>query len=88
MFEFDSAKSASSLTKHGIDFEEAQKHWLDPRRIQFEAQSDSEPRSATLAKLKNKIWFAVYTKRGTRGRLINVRRARSKEEVVYEEENI
>jgi hypothetical protein len=28
-FEFDPNKSASNKIKHGIDFEEAQKLWLD-----------------------------------------------------------
>ena len=87
MFEFDPAKSANNLTKHGIDFEEAQKLWLDPRRIQVEAQSDSEPRGAMLARLKNKIWFAVYTKRGAKIRIISVRRARNKEKGIYENDS-
>jgi len=86
LFEFDSAKSASNLTKHGIDFEDAQKLWLDPRRLQFEARSDSEPRRAIIATFNNKIWFAVYTKRGAKIRIISVRRALKKEEVIYEEE--
>jgi uncharacterized DUF497 family protein len=84
MFEFDSAKSVSNLAKHGIDFEEAQKLWLDPRRIQFEARSDLEPRGAMLAKLNAKIWFAVYTQRNRKTRIISVRRARKKEEAIYE----
>jgi uncharacterized DUF497 family protein len=50
MFTFDPAKSESNLMKHGVDFTEAQKLWLDPRRIQIEAESDAEPRGALLAK--------------------------------------
>jgi uncharacterized protein len=85
MFEFDPAKSASNLVKHGIDFEEAQKLWLDPRRIQFEAQSDLEPRAAMLAKLNSKVWFAVYTQQNYNTRMISERRARKKEEAIYEQ---
>ena len=86
MFEFDSAKSVSNLAKHGIDFEEAQNLWLDPRRLQFEVRSDLEPRGAILAKLNSKVWFAVYTQRNHNTRIISVRRARKKEEIIYEQQ--
>ncbi|MEI9926448.1 MAG: BrnT family toxin [Sphingomonas sp.] len=33
MFEFDPAKSAANLAKHGIDFEQAQVLWQDDRRL-------------------------------------------------------
>jgi uncharacterized DUF497 family protein len=32
VFEFDEEKSASNRAKHGIDFEQAQRVWLDPDR--------------------------------------------------------
>ena len=37
-----------------------------------------------LAKLNAKIWFAVYTQRNRKTRIISVRRARKKEEAIYE----
>jgi uncharacterized DUF497 family protein len=33
MFEFDPAKSAANLEKHGIDFEAVQALWADTRRL-------------------------------------------------------
>jgi uncharacterized protein len=44
-FEFDKAKSAANLAKHGIDFDRAQLIWDDPSLIEIEAKSEDEPRS-------------------------------------------
>lgn len=44
-FEFDAAKSAANLTKHGIDFVGAQASWRDPDRIEIPARSVDEPRT-------------------------------------------
>ena len=44
MFEFDPAKSAANLAKHGIDFEQAQMVWGDGDGIEGEAQFIGEPR--------------------------------------------
>lgn len=87
MFDFDPAKSKINQAKHGIDFETAQKLWLDPSRIELEARSDGEPRRATVARIGRKIWFAVFTLRDEKIRLISVRRARRKEEAIYEKDD-
>ena len=39
MFEFDPAKSAANLEKHGIDFEEVQAVWADTRRLEIPART-------------------------------------------------
>ena len=36
-FEFDPAKSASNLAKHGIDFATAQELWGDENYLEFQA---------------------------------------------------
>jgi uncharacterized DUF497 family protein len=87
VFDFDPDKSKSNQTKHGIDFETAQELWLDPSRIELEARSDGEPRRAIVARIGRKTWFAVFTLRGAKIRLISVRRARRKEEAIYEEDD-
>jgi uncharacterized DUF497 family protein len=43
-FEFDTAKSESNRTKHGIDFVEAQLLWTDPMLLEIPAKTDDEPR--------------------------------------------
>ena len=54
IFEFDPEKSASNKLKHGIDFEEAQKLWLDPNRLTIRAKSETESRFAIVAEFGGK----------------------------------
>jgi uncharacterized DUF497 family protein len=83
-FEFDPAKSESNLTKHGIDFVEAQGLWNDPMLLEIPAKTDDEPRYLMIGLLDGKHWSAVVTYRGTQIRLISVRRARKEEVAIYE----
>lgn len=82
-FEFDEEKSRSNLEKHGIDFSEAQFLWLDPKRLEVSARSESEPRFALIAFYENRLWTAIFTLREERIRIISVRRSRHEEEQGY-----
>ena len=84
-FEFDPVKSASNLSKHGIDFNEAQNLWKDQYAAIIDARSDSEPRFALISLYRERIWAAFFTERSTTIRLISVRRARIEEEQIYYE---
>ncbi|NDV62716.1 BrnT family toxin [Puniceicoccales bacterium CK1056] len=85
-FEYDPSKSRSNLEKHGIDFNQAQLIWQDPRRLRFKGNSFKEQRFALVGSALGKIWYAVYTVRRYKIRLISVRRARSSEVMAYEKE--
>ena len=85
-FEWDEDKSRSNSLKHGIDFEMAKGLWLDADRIEIHAPSPVEKRWITIAELNDKIWAAVYTLRRGKIRIISVRKARRKEEILYEKE--
>ena len=76
MFEFDPAKSAANLEKHGIDFEEVQAVWADTRR---------EVRWALIGRIGLRHWTVIFTRRDDRLRLISARRARKEEVALYEE---
>jgi uncharacterized protein len=82
-FEFDEKKSRSNLEKHGIDFFEAQFLWLDPKRLEVAARSESEPRFTLIALHQNRFWTAIFTIREERIRIISVRRSRHEEEQGY-----
>ena len=84
VFEFDIAKSESNLTKHGIDFEEAQQLWGDAMLLEIPAKNEGEPRFLVIGQILGKHWSAVITYRGTSIRLISVRRARMEEVALYE----
>ena len=83
-FEFDTAKSESNRTKHGIDFVEAQGLWGDPMLLEIPAKTDDEPRYLVIGLLDGRHWSAVTTYRGSKVLLISVRRARTEEVALYE----
>jgi uncharacterized DUF497 family protein len=86
-FEFNVDKSAANKLKHGIDFEDAQRLWDDPKLISVSAKDVNEPRFAIVAMLHEQLWFAVYTVRSSSIRIITVRRARNYEKERYYRQN-
>ncbi|BFM20110.1 BrnT family toxin [Gilvimarinus japonicus] len=84
VFEFDSKKSDSNKSKHGIDFNEAQLIWSDPDLLEVQATSDDESRFLMIGKIANKHWSAVITYRDGSIRIISVRRSRKAEVAIYE----
>jgi uncharacterized protein len=87
-FEYDPAKSAANKQKHGIDFEEAQLLWADPRLLEIPVRTSDELRWLTIGKIGRKHWSAVITRRSGNIRLISVRRSRQEEVNIYESEDI
>ena len=83
-FQFDPAKSASNLEKHGIDFTEVQALWDDPVRAEIPARTADEPRWLVIGKIADRHWSAVITYREQRVRIISARRARKEERALYE----
>ena len=83
-FEFDEAKSQSNLSKHGIDFVEAQLLWLDSDLLEIPAKTLDEPRFLIIGKIGDKHWSAVITHRSENNRIISVRRSRAEEIELYE----
>jgi uncharacterized DUF497 family protein len=81
--EFDPAKSAANLEKHGIDFNRAQWLWRDPDRLEIPARSIDEARTQVIGRIGDVVWSAFITKRGDRIRIISVRRARDEEKAAY-----
>ncbi len=84
-FEYDSGKSERNRVKHGISLEEAKAIWLVPG-VELEARFRDEPRFLRIAQLSGKFYTSFFTVREGRVRLISVRRSRSNEIKVYEEE--
>jgi len=82
-FEFDPAKSAANLKKHGIDFIGAQALGSDPDRLEIPARSLDEPRAQAIGRIDNVVWSAFITLRDDRIRIISVRRARDEEKAAY-----
>ncbi|MBM4207987.1 MAG: BrnT family toxin [Gammaproteobacteria bacterium] len=83
-FEYDEAKSRINLSKHGIDFIEAQRLWHDPMVLEIPAKTEDEPRHIVIGMIDGKHWSAVITYRGANIQLISIRRSRSEEINYYE----
>ena len=84
VFEFNQEKSRINLSKHGIDFNEAQLLWNDPNAIVIPARTVDEPRYLLIAELDGRHWTSIFTIRNKKIRIISVRRSRKNEEKIYQ----
>ncbi|MEI2643500.1 MAG: BrnT family toxin [Candidatus Nanopelagicales bacterium] len=84
-FEFDPAKSAANLAKHGIDFVAGQELWSDPAAIEAPARTEGEPRYLVVGRIGQTAWAAIITYRGESIRIISIRPARQEEVARYED---
>ena len=84
-FEFDPEKSEINRQKHGIDFEEARELWKDQHLAEIDVvKVSNESRILVIGIVRKKYWTSVITNRGTKIRIISVRRSRKKEIEIYE----
>ena len=91
-FEWDEDKNESNLAKHGIDFEEASRVFLDPWRQEWLDDRDyTEERWQTIGVATfPRVLFVVYTERGEGDviRIISARKATKREEKAYRRSRI
>lgn len=85
-FEFYPEKSALNLSKHGIDFSDAQNIWKDPDALKDipDSYKDGEHYWLAVGEVSGKVWSAIYNIRSGRYHLVSVRRARDYERKEYE----
>lgn len=83
-FEFDLEKSESNRKKHGIDFDAAQEAFRDPDALEVGGAPRGELRRIWIGRAAGKLWSAIFTRRGSKIRIISVRRARNNERNLYE----
>lgn len=84
-FEWDGAKAASNLAKHGVPFAYATRVFLDPQAIDIDASrpGDGERRRKMIGMIEGRVFSVVYTEREDSIRLISARRCNAKEERLY-----
>lgn len=87
-YEWDPAKAAANLKKHGVSFEEAASIFLDELALTFwdPDHSEEEEREITIGhSAEQRILFVAHTAREDRIRIISARQATSQERRQYEE---
>lgn len=89
-FEWDAAKAALNLKKHGVAFEDAARVFIDLNRIETHDQREDygEDRWATVGQVYGVLLYVVYTVRYPESiRIISARKALSYEQKQYCEAN-
>lgn len=83
--QFDPAKAAGSLRKHGVSFPDAEGVFYDPLAIhQLDLDSEDEERFVAVGLgSAGEVLVVVYTLRGDEIRLISARRATRREVTEY-----
>ncbi|MCU0888324.1 MAG: BrnT family toxin [Rubritepida sp.] len=83
-FEWDEAKSAANLLKHGLDFATACRVFEGPVAERKDERRDyGEDRFQAIGLVQGRVLVVVYTWRGARRRLISARKAREDERAVF-----
>jgi uncharacterized protein len=88
-FEWDPAKAAANLAKHGVSFEEAKEVFKDDLYVIFEDPDHSEGERRYLIvgqSPRSRLLIVSYTERSDGVRLISAREATRRERRSYEEE--
>ena len=85
-FEFDPAKAAGNLRKHGVSFADAETVFMDPLALhRIDPDAEGEERFVAVgAGSAGHVLVVVYTLRGEAIRLISARRATPPEIRAYE----
>lgn len=86
-FEWDEAKRAENLAKHGVDFvDAAQVLSRSPLVLADERRDYGEPRYIAWGELNGLLLAVVFTVRGEALRIISARRANARERRRYAQE--
>ena len=88
-FEWDPAKAAENLAKHGVSFEEAASVFFDPLAYTFDDPDHSvgEHRFVTFGfSQAGHLLVVVHSERGRAIRIISARRATRHERGIYEQD--
>ena len=87
IYEWDPAKAAANVKKHGVAFEEAASVFLDPLALTFwdPDHSEDEDREITIGRSgRQRVVFVAHTARANGIRIISARRATRQEQSQYE----
>lgn len=83
--EFDSAKDAANIAKHGVSLTFGAAVFLDDEHVILPSMRpiDGEDRYKVIGLVAGKLWTAVHVHRGDRVRFFSVRRSNEREQRDY-----
>jgi uncharacterized DUF497 family protein len=90
-FEWDDAKAAENIAKHGVSFVEAKEVFADPFElaVRDDSHSLSEDRWSSIGQtFSGRMVVVSYTESGDTIRIISARRPTKTERIAYEENAI
>jgi uncharacterized DUF497 family protein len=82
-FEWEEAKAAANLAKHGISFPEAATVFADPLAVYLDDGAELGRMVVIGTSIRERILCVVHIERGDRDRIISARRATPGERQVY-----
>jgi uncharacterized DUF497 family protein len=82
-FEWDDAKAAANLAKHGVTFEEAATAIADPEALFLSDDVQVDRYVAIGASAMGRSLYVVHVERGQRDRIISARSATPAEQALY-----
>ncbi|MEO0680654.1 MAG: BrnT family toxin [Pseudomonadota bacterium] len=86
IFEWDEAKRAANLAKHGVDFADAARlEWGAAVPVPDHRRDYGERRVIALVPLDGRLHVCVHVLRGRRVRIISLRKANARERRVHEQ---
>jgi uncharacterized DUF497 family protein len=84
-FEWDEAKRASNLAKHGVDFARVADFDWETAVIRPDLRRRyGELRLKAAGRIDDRVHILIFTRRGQRTRVISLRKANDKEIAAYE----
>jgi uncharacterized DUF497 family protein len=88
-FEWDDAKAAANLAKHGVSFEQARDVFDDPFAIDFvdDREDYGELRLILIGMVDHRLLVIAHTMTNDKVRIISAREAEPHERRQYHEEN-
>lgn len=84
MIDFDPAKDAANIQKHGVSLSEAERLELDCALTHKDDRQDyGEDRFIALAPIGERLYCCIYTERNGTKRIISLRKANNREKAIY-----
>ena len=83
-FEWDAAKAASNIAKHGVSFFEAATVFADPFAVYLDDGSGTGTLVVIGTSLRERVLYVVHVERSERDRIVSARPAYAGERDVYE----